>query len=404
MSNLNAVTKKRIFLTTAVLLCLTGMYGTRGSVYASENKLVTAIVTDSFVTVSANGGFMPSLFYREHYKYVCRYDRTEHILQSDKPAIHPETERAFSEDELEDILYYLADNGDLIERLYTRQGELITDPDGAYLENVNVGDTVFTLTKPKKMIVVDNPEYFSKRPLSLNDELRNKLHWIRDRYSDAIDIDRIIIALEREFRSGIVSEIENIARCVGFVKVDYAKLASCNATEQPAVSADMSGIGGYSEGIDEVLSGISSSGNGKRRITGIGSDTRHFQGDKLVNGLISSEGSGQKTTPTNSLRGAAPTGGRSRGSIQGVVMQNVTALRYSYSQRLHEVPELEGKVTVKFAINESGNVIFAEVTESTTGDPEFDLQIIGRVKTWNFGRINIPGDVTEVVYPFYFKP
>ncbi|MCL2690216.1 MAG: TonB family protein, partial [Chitinispirillia bacterium] len=70
---------------------------------------------------------------------------------------------------------------------------------------------------------------------------------------------------------------------------------------------------------------------------------------------------------------------------------------------LREKPGLNGKITVKFAIDEFGKVIFAQVVETTMNDPELEQIVVARVRSWNFDKIDKPGDVTEVVYPFVFS-
>jgi TonB family protein len=84
-------------------------------------------------------------------------------------------------------------------------------------------------------------------------------------------------------------------------------------------------------------------------------------------------------------------------------MQNIAALRYAYNKRLREKPGLKGKITVKFAIDEFGKVIFASVVESTMGDSELETIVVDKIKRWVFEKIDKPGDVTEVVYPFVFS-
>jgi TonB family protein len=97
------------------------------------------------------------------------------------------------------------------------------------------------------------------------------------------------------------------------------------------------------------------------------------------------------------------TGGRSRESIQRVVMQNMAALRYAYNRRLRDKPGLNGEIKVKFAIDESGKVISAQVVESVIADAEFEKTVVDRIKSWNFGKIDKPGDVTEVIHLFEFS-
>ena len=84
-------------------------------------------------------------------------------------------------------------------------------------------------------------------------------------------------------------------------------------------------------------------------------------------------------------------------------MQNIAALRYAYNKRLREKPGLKGKITVKFAIDEFGKVIYCEVTESTMADQELEISVKEKIKRWVFEKIDKPGDVTEVVYPFVFS-
>jgi TonB family protein len=74
-----------------------------------------------------------------------------------------------------------------------------------------------------------------------------------------------------------------------------------------------------------------------------------------------------------------------------------------YLQRLREKPGLRGKITVRFAIDEYGNVIYCELAESTLGDPGLETLVMGKVRRWRFGKIDKPGDITEVVYPFVFN-
>ena len=86
-----------------------------------------------------------------------------------------------------------------------------------------------------------------------------------------------------------------------------------------------------------------------------------------------------------------------------VVMQNLAALRYAYNKRLREKPGLKGKITCKFAIDEFGKVIFCEVVNSDMDDSTLEADIVDKIKRWVFEKIDKPGDVTEVVYPFAFS-
>jgi TonB family protein len=96
-------------------------------------------------------------------------------------------------------------------------------------------------------------------------------------------------------------------------------------------------------------------------------------------------------------------GARSRASVQRVVMQNIAELRYSYNRRVRENPGLQGTITIRFAIDEFGKVISARLVGSTMNDPELENTVLTKVKSWIFEKIDKPGDVTEVTYPFAFS-
>jgi hypothetical protein len=192
-------------------------------------------------------------------------------------------------------------------------------------------------------------------------------------------------------------------------------------------SADLFGKGGFATGIDAILSGVGGlkagggGGAGRRGAAGIGYGAGYGSGfggsgaggiDDLIGGLMGGgEGGGLELKKRGSLKISAPdflkggslTGGRSKASIMRVVMQNLAALRYAYNKRLREKPGLKGKITVKFAIDEFGKVIFCQVIESTMSDPELETTVAEKIKRWVFEKIDKPGDVTEVIYPFVFS-
>ncbi len=178
---------------------------------------------------------------------------------------------------------------------------------------------------------------------------------------------------------------------------------------------------GYTSGIDAILNGVGglkaggSGGVGRKGAAGIGYGSGFGGGSGGIDNLIGSLMGGARGSQTMKKRGSlkisAPkftkggslTGGRSRASIMRVVMQNLAPLRYAFNKRLQVKPGLKGRVTVKFAIDEFGKVIYCSVVSSTMNDPEFEKIIVKKIKRWVFKKIDKPGDVTEVVYPFVFS-
>jgi TonB family protein len=143
-------------------------------------------------------------------------------------------------------------------------------------------------------------------------------------------------------------------------------------------------------------------GNGKAygRIMGCYYDTVNEYYDSVGVGFSVRcvQGDGEPQSVGFSVNGA-----RLSRSIQRVIMHNMAALRSAYNKRLREKPGLAGKITVKFAINEFGDVISAKIVESTISDSKLESTVVARVKNWNFEMIDKDGDVTEVTYPFVFS-
>ncbi len=196
-------------------------------------------------------------------------------------------------------------------------------------------------------------------------------------------------------------------------------------TGQSAANSDIFGKGGYASGIDAVLSGVGGlqkgggGGTGRKGEAGIGFGSGYGSGfggssggvDDLLGSLMGGGGGSKvemkkrgelKMKDPSGADGAGLTGGRSRANIMRVVQQNMASLKYAYNRRLADNPDLKGKITVKWAIDEFGKVLFCKVISSTINDPDLEAIIVQKISLWAFGQIDKPGDVTEVVYPFVF--
>ncbi len=94
--------------------------------------------------------------------------------------------------------------------------------------------------------------------------------------------------------------------------------------------------------------------------------------------------------------------GRTKKSIQKIVMKNIKELRVAYKRKKSQGLKKSGTVTVKFAVDEFGKVIFCKTMSSAIKNLEFENQIESIIRKWEFPEIIRPGDVTEIVYPFEF--
>jgi TonB family protein len=104
-----------------------------------------------------------------------------------------------------------------------------------------------------------------------------------------------------------------------------------------------------------------------------------------------------------SIEGAASSSTkRDNNAINAVVTSNKTSIRMSYEKYLKRIPELAGKITIRFTIAASGRVTAVQILENTTGNKELENDIMRKIKMWRFEEIP-EGDVT-VTYPFVFQP
>ncbi len=104
-----------------------------------------------------------------------------------------------------------------------------------------------------------------------------------------------------------------------------------------------------------------------------------------------------------SIEGAASSSSkRDHNAINKVVASNKRSLRMSYEKYLKRIPDLAGKITIRFTIAASGKVTSVQILENTTGNTSLESDIKRKVKMWRFEAVT-EGDVT-VTYPFLFRP
>lgn len=104
-----------------------------------------------------------------------------------------------------------------------------------------------------------------------------------------------------------------------------------------------------------------------------------------------------------SIEGAASSSAkRDNNAINKVVSSHKTSIRMSYDKYLKRIPDLAGKITIRFTILATGRVTDVQILENTTGNPGLERDIIRKVKMWRFEDIG-EGEVT-VTYPFVFRP
>jgi TonB family protein len=93
---------------------------------------------------------------------------------------------------------------------------------------------------------------------------------------------------------------------------------------------------------------------------------------------------------------------RSSASILAVIRSHAPGLRHLYNTHLKLRPGLSGKVTLRFAIAPSGEVVDAGLAGSTTSDGDFDAEVMKKVLSWRFEPVKAPGN-DIVTVPFNFS-
>jgi TonB family protein len=87
-----------------------------------------------------------------------------------------------------------------------------------------------------------------------------------------------------------------------------------------------------------------------------------------------------------------------REAIHRVVRAHTSSIKYCYEKELTQKPDLAGRVTTRFKIDETGAVTEATVTDSSLGDTNVESCVLRQIRSWKF-----PAKATTVTYPFRFE-
>lgn len=107
----------------------------------------------------------------------------------------------------------------------------------------------------------------------------------------------------------------------------------------------------------------------------------------------SSQGSAHPANTDDSATASQPDSTRSQESILRVIRQHIGGFQYTYEKYLRADPGLGGKISLKFTIAPSGEVIAISVVSSNTGNVEFDDEIKDKARRMKFDQIE-KGNVT----------
>jgi len=89
-------------------------------------------------------------------------------------------------------------------------------------------------------------------------------------------------------------------------------------------------------------------------------------------------------------------------TINQMVLRNKSNIYRIYERHLKRNPTLQGKVTIRFVIAATGEVVQVDVLENSTGSEQLEQELVAKIKSWEFEKI-AQGEAS-VVYPFVFRP
>lgn len=208
-------------------------------------------------------------------------------------------------------------------------------------------------------------------------------------------------------QGGIIGVLKSLQPIAG--EGDFNAQAATGTNEHNALASLLGLREGPSFGNGLAMFGIGRGGGGNAVGTvgvgglgtvGIGPGARGGSGKYGVGvgRLNGRSGTVPQVRPTTAIIN----GGLSKESIRRTIRQNLAQVRFCYEQALQAKPDLQGRVAVKFIIGPSGAVQMAAIGESTLRDPQVELCIAGKVKTWNFAAPEGSG-IVSVTYPFVLE-
>ncbi len=141
------------------------------------------------------------------------------------------------------------------------------------------------------------------------------------------------------------------------------------------------------------LSGVGEGGAGRGEGIGMGMGTWGSGAGR----------SSHKTSPPQVRGGASNISGRLAPElIQRIVRSNYGRFRFCYEQGLARNPSLEGRVVVRFIIDQSGSVAHATNSGSTLPDSQVVQCVVQAFPRLSFPEVE--GGTVTVVYPILFSP
>lgn len=170
------------------------------------------------------------------------------------------------------------------------------------------------------------------------------------------------------------------------------------------------GADGTDIGASYGMGGLGAHGGGLSTGSAVGGGGGFGIGPMAVRGRATGTGSGVRRANLSEREekrvavrpGTAEIQGQlDRAIIERVIRQHRREIRACYTQQLQRHPDLEGKITISFVVDMTGNVASSRIGSTTMNNSEVENCITLRVRRWRFPEPK-GGGVVRVNYPFTF--
>jgi TonB family protein len=119
-------------------------------------------------------------------------------------------------------------------------------------------------------------------------------------------------------------------------------------------------------------------------------------------GRIASAGEVRISTQPPEMKSESGGAVGSKSCIQSIITRESHRIKRVYENWLKRDPALAGQLKVRFFIIAGGTVNDVSAVSSTTGNAEFDENILRYIKRWDFSSCGV-GESIEIIFPFVFS-
>ncbi|MBN1981962.1 MAG: TonB family protein, partial [Chitinivibrionales bacterium] len=186
-----------------------------------------------------------------------------------------------------------------------------------------------------------------------------------------------------------VSSVQKVDSLFSFIKITFKQGVWCNVDlDMKPVYSFEEKVGTINWGVDAVLEPLEIQWNVEKYASN--------KQNRTKDGLSPVEYRFFNVSSTGTAYA------RSVEALLNILQAQSKFVYHAYFHHLTKQPDIEGTITVRFSITESGSVADCMLIDSAIHDSLFVEEVVSKVKKWSFESVTRPGDITIVEYPFFF--